>query len=158
MYDPPVALESTATKIPLENLKARVVVPCSILILTGFVELASVKGLRNSTGYRFAKEKKGDVHPLSSPKRRAGGREGCAHSDAGGKGELVIGHAISKGRSALGQHLILIIKPIQSGRVQKIKLSHILTRALNKLNSYWIPQKKKKKKRISKRKRNSVSN
>jgi len=58
MYDPPVALESTATKIPLENLKARVVVPCSILILTGFVELASVKGLRNSTGYRFAKEKK----------------------------------------------------------------------------------------------------
>jgi len=57
MYEPPVALESTATRIPLENLKASVVVPCSMRILTGFVELASVKGLKKSTGFKRRRKK-----------------------------------------------------------------------------------------------------
>ena len=60
MYEPPVALESTATRIPLENLKARVVVPCSMRILTGFVELASVNGLKKSTGFREEEEEKNE--------------------------------------------------------------------------------------------------
>ncbi len=51
MYDPAVALESTATITPCLNLNAKVVVPWANLILKSL--LSETNGVTNSAGYNI---------------------------------------------------------------------------------------------------------